>query len=753
MLSSLLETKLTKITMKKIFITTLLLSSIITSNAQQATVSPMPQSIEGAYSADAFALPEAYQIITGNKSKLTFAIKKLEKLFPASSQRENKFKITIGLTTDKELKKYAKEVSKTSGAYFLKVSKSGITIAAQDERGAIYAISTLSQLIKDRKIAETTIKDFPDVPYRGVVEGFYGTPWSHSARLRQIDFYGNNKLNIYIYGPKDDPYHSVPSWRKPYPEKEAAQIKELVEKAKENGVIFYWAIHPGGDIKWNDTDRELLYKKFESMYSLGVRAFAVFFDDIAGEGTKAEKQAELLNYLNKEFVEKKKDIAPLVMCPTEYNKAWSNPKGGYLKTLGEKLDKNIKIMWTGNSVIACIDKTTMDWINSQIGRKAYIWWNFPVSDYVRDHLLLGAVYGNALNIKNDMSGFVSNPMERAEASKIALYSVADYSWNMEKYDSLRSWNQSMKSLLPSDYASLKTLAAHSSDLGNNGHGFRRVESVDLLPYLNALLESKGNDGQAAKVVETECHNLSMAADILMVNKDNPEFIAEVMPWLKQAKVVGEYGRDVISMLACNSIENTIDFEKYYIHAVALQDQMYKIDVEENQNPYQPGVKIGSKELLPALNKLFSMATIKYNEQTNLSLSPLAEYKPYDLKSSVAQLSSLPIRTKGKQANVSPSNEVIKWDADKSLEIEAKEIVEIKALSLDLGTASAVSDFVLETSTDGTNWVKISLQERSGKTVLVASEAIKEQKTKYIRLRNISGKDLQVYMRSFQFSIK
>ena len=739
--------------MKKIFITTLLLSSIITSNAQQAIVNPMPQSIEGAYSAEAFALPEAYQIVTGNKSKLTFAVKKLEKLFPASAQTASKFKITIGLTTDKEVKKYAKEVSKTSGAYFLKVTKSGITIAAQDERGAIYAISTLSQLIKDGKIAETTVKDFPDVPYRGVVEGFYGTPWSHTARLRQIDFYGNNKLNIYIYGPKDDPYHSVPSWRKPYPEKEAAQIKELVEKAKENGVIFYWAIHPGGDIKWNDTDRELLHKKFESMYALGVRAFAVFFDDIAGEGTKAEKQAELLNYLNKEFVEKKKDVAPLVMCPTEYNKAWSNPKGGYLKTLGEKLDKNIKIMWTGNSVIACIDKPSMDWINSQIGRKAYIWWNFPVSDYVRDHLLLGAVYGNALNIKNDMSGFVSNPMERAEASKIALYSVADYSWNMEKYDSLRSWNKSMENLLPSDFASLKTLAAHSSDLGKNGHGFRREESVDLLPYLKKLLESNGNDGQAAKAVEAECHNLSMAADVLMVNTDNPAFIAEVMPWLKQAKAVGEYGRDVVSMLACNMMESTLDFEKYYGHAVALQTQMYKIDTEENQNPYQPGVKIGSKELLPALNKLFAIATQKYNEQTNSSLSSLAEYKPYQLSSNVPQLASQPIRTKGKQANVSPSNEVIKWNAGNSLDIESKETVEIKNLSFDLGNDAAISDFVLETSVDGQNWVKVSLQPRNGKTVLVASDAINGQKAKYIRLKNISGKDLQVYMRSFQFSIK
>ena len=39
----------------------------------------------------------------------------------------------------------------------------------------------------------------------GVVEGFYGPPWSHGARLDMIKFSGKNGFNIYIYAPKDDP--------------------------------------------------------------------------------------------------------------------------------------------------------------------------------------------------------------------------------------------------------------------------------------------------------------------------------------------------------------------------------------------------------------------------------------------------------------------------------------------------------------------------------------------------------------------
>lgn len=101
-------------------------------------------------------------------------------------------------------------------------------------------------------------------------------------------------MNTYIYGPKDDPYHSSPHWRLPYPEKEALQLQELVKTAQENEVDFVWAIHPGKDIRWNREDRELLIAKFEKMYQLGIRSFAVFFDDISGEGTNPQKQAELL---------------------------------------------------------------------------------------------------------------------------------------------------------------------------------------------------------------------------------------------------------------------------------------------------------------------------------------------------------------------------------------------------------------------------------------------------------------------------
>ena len=379
---------------------------------------------------------------------------------------------------------------KRSGAYQLTIDPKGIEIAVSDSRGLFYAAQTLQQLAQTDGQGNTTlplgvIKDYPDIAYRGTVEGFYGDPWSHADRIEQLRFYGKMKMNTYIYGPKDDPYHSSPNWRKPYPEKEAAQIKDLVKEAAANKVDFVWAIHPGLDIKWTDEDRMNVLNKFGMMYDLGVRSFAVFFDDISGEGAKADKQADLLNFLQKEFIEKKEGVSPLIMCPTEYNRAWAG--SDYLDVLGKTLDPAIHVMWTGNSVIHDITLEGQEWVNKRIQRPSYVWWNFPVSDYCRDHLLMGPSYGLDPNAIHAMSGFVANPMERAEASKVALYGVADYAWNMKAYHPESDFAEACRYVLPEAPEAFQTFCENNCDPGPNGHRYRRNESVRNAGYAGAFL--------------------------------------------------------------------------------------------------------------------------------------------------------------------------------------------------------------------------------------------------------------------------
>ena len=574
-------------------------------NAQQELlVHPVPQQCverEGSV-----ALPESYRLDASQDSGMDIALALLDSIMPGANGG-GKFTVRIGVKGDKAVKRYESRIPEVAEGYYLETSKDGIVIAAADSRGAYYGVQTLAHLVRGGKLPIVEIADYPDIPFRGVVEGFYGKPWSHEARLSQLDFYGRNKMNVYIYGPKDDPYHSTPDWRKPYPEKEAAQLRELTERAAANGVMFYWAIHPGQDIKWNDEDRSLLVRKFESMYGLGVRGFAVFFDDISGEGTRADKQAELLNYLDDNFVKVKGDVAPLIICPTEYNKSWAKLEGGYLTTLGDMLNPGIQVMWTGNKVVANIDRATLDFINPLIKRKAYIWWNFPVSDYVQDHLLMGEVYGNGTDIKDEMSAFVSNPMEHAEASKIALYSIAGYTWNMEDYDSGREWEMAIRDLMPENARYLRTFAIHNSDLGQNGHKFRRKESENIRQALDALCDAYKDgriDTGAFAQVEEECLNISEAADKLLLSGENPGLVEEMSPWLVRFKLTGLFGTEVLRAMRLKQAGDMQGFSEAYGKARSLHAYIGLTKKLLNQQSRDKGVESASLHLYPALESLF-----------------------------------------------------------------------------------------------------------------------------------------------------
>lgn len=583
----------------------LFLCSWAEADAQGFHLQPTPQKYVG--SEDSVFIPARYSLQVGATLRGSAAEQLLAGLFPDAAVTAD-FSVCIGMKGDKSVRKYAARIPKQAEGYYLKIDKEGIVVAGADRRGVFYGVQTLVQLIALPKLPLVEVTDYPDVPYRGVVEGFYGVPWSREARLSQLDFYGRNKMNIYIYSPKDDPYHSSPNWRKPYPAQEAEQLKELVECARRNEVLFYWAIHPGKDIRWNTEDRDLLMEKFESMYRLGIRAFAVFFDDISGEGTSAEKQVELLNDIYHNFVKVKGDVAPLLMCPTEYNRLWTKLEGGYLATLGGKLHPDIGILWTGDKVVACIDKPTMQFVNPLLKRKAFIWWNFPVSDYVRDRLLLGAVYGNGTDIDDDISAFISNPMEHAEASKIALFSIADYAWNMDAYKSDASWRRAVRYLMPGHAAALQVFASHNSDLGGNEHDFRREESEQIRPALERLLDAYCREGKrevaAASAVTEECERMIASADLLLASDENPALIKEISPWLMQFKLLGEFGREVLCMLAAQCDGKKTELEKAASHAKALQVLMKKIDATYNQNGFQPGVKTGSCHLKPAFDRLY-----------------------------------------------------------------------------------------------------------------------------------------------------
>lgn len=504
-------------------------------------------------------------------------------------------------------------VKALDGAYSLEITKKEIKIVGFNERGAFYGLQTLRQIVNSEVAKEKAglpmlaINDYPSMKYRGVVEGFYGTPWSHEVRMSLIEFYGRNKLNDYLYGPKDDPYHSSPYWRLPYPEDEAKNIKELVDAAKKARVNFVWAIHPGKDIRWNKADYDSLVSKFNMMYDLGVRSFAIFFDDIEGEGTNPKKQVELLNNLTNDFVKVKGDVTNLQICPTDYSQLWAKPgPDGPLAVYGRELNPNVEVFWTGAVVCSDLTPETLEFINSRIKRPALYWWNYPVTDYCKHIMLQGPVYGLDTSLTPEqVVGIESNPMEHGEASKLALYGVADYAWNMSAYNAIDNWERGLVDRVPQAADAYRTFAIHSADTET---GYRRDESWETETFaFNKYTDAQFN------ALRTEFEKIVKVEGAMRANA-NPALVKELSPWLTQFTALGQRGLNTLELIKIYEAGNEAGFWDAYVSNIMTAQQ--RADYAAH--------RIGTMKLQPFYEKAMDDMIIAYFEK-------LAGKKPLIMK--------------------------------------------------------------------------------------------------------------------------
>ena len=501
-------------------------------------------------------------------------------------------------------------VNPVNGAYILDISPDKVTIDAYDADGVFFALQTLRQLLSSPAVADGTIpcmriSDFPNLQYRGLVEGFYGTPWSHSTRMSLIDFLGDYKMNTYIYGPKDDPYHSSPYWRLPYPEKEAQQIKQLVDEANDNHVNFVWAIHPGKDIQWNQEDYQNLLNKFNEMYGLGVRSFAIFFDDIEGIGTDSRRQTELLNNLTEDFVKVKGDVDNLMICPTDYSQLWANPdmENGQLAVYGKTLDPGINVFWTGAVVCSDLTPETLDFIDTRIKRPALYWWNFPVTDYVRNFILQGPSYGLDTSLTSDqVSGIVSNPMEHGEASKIALYGVGDYSWNTSDYNPIDSWERAIEKIAPEAPEAYRTFAIHNADTHD---GYRRDESWET-----PIFKFDNYTPEEFETLRLEFEKISRVPEE-MQKISNKALLNELNPWLQEFGKLGERGLNTLDLIKIYETGNDSAFLAAYTENIMTPEEREAYDAH----------KVGTYKLQPFYEDVMDDIITAYYQRATIPPLP------------------------------------------------------------------------------------------------------------------------------------
>ena len=736
---------------------------IVKLKVEAPRVSPTPQLLES--SGEGVVLSNKVNIIGQDKADKDAVRELMEFLKKLGLEVNNEFSdesttIIIGEDDDniEEMNKFLSEINK-EGAESISVNegyvlaanpnKNGamtIAIEGTDEVGTYYGVKTLKELVlkenNQNVMPEVYVNDYPTQHVRAIVEGFYGNPWTHQDRLDQFRFYGDNKLNMYIYAPKDDPYHRD-KWRDPYPQEEMARMQELINTAAENKVDFVFAISPGKDIDINsEADYQALVDKCESLYNMGVRSFSILWDDIFTDDGAG--QAAIMNRFNKEFVKAKGDVKPLITVPTQYWGTSMFTDGQvkpYTKGFAENLDTDIEVMWTGENVMS--ETVTLDdaeKVNNLYNRKMLLWWNYPVSDYRVDKLALGPIYNLGNDLDSKIGGFIMNPMEFAEASKITLHTGADYAWNTAAYNHDKAWDNAISDLVGEELKeSFKKFADHSTRLDTG-----REDA----PEMRAIMDSFWNKVDNKQIPATELESLKVGFESIKSavsetqSKLYSEMLEEVAPQLEKltnyADAASTAADMVIAMLKGDSklwwelksklslqIE-VLDSSKAIISEKVLDDFIKQANTKTD-NMYFDGVL---KE---------EVKTYNYQATTSDNLSPLKFEEWYNGKSPY-ELSNM---FDGKLDTAYRSSGNIKSGDEIIVDLGQEEY--IKNIYMLMGRTSEdnmIMNGNLQISKDGIEWKTIV----EGNTFREVFEDEINENARYIKYVATEDQENQLYVR-------
>ena len=261
--------------------------------------------------------------------------------------------------------------------------------------------------------------------YKGVIEGFFGKPWTRSDRLSHCTFLSESGFSFYIYAPKSDPYLRK-SWNSVWPDARWNELASLAKHCSKLGIDFGVGLSPFElHLNFDNAGKQQLKDKVHKINQIKPDILCVLFDDMRGDiNLLARVQAEIT-----ECVLSISNAKKIIVCPSYYSedpvldKVFGQRPEYYLEDLGRLLPLGVDIFWTGSNVCsASFADDEIKRVTKKLRRKPFIWDNYPVNDGEKmcNHLHLEG-FNNRNNLSNsNITGHAINPMNQAWLSRIPL---------------------------------------------------------------------------------------------------------------------------------------------------------------------------------------------------------------------------------------------------------------------------------------------------------------------------------------------
>ncbi|MFE9950880.1 beta-N-acetylglucosaminidase domain-containing protein [Streptomyces sp. NPDC005531] len=454
-----------------------------------------------------------------------------------------------------------------SGGYRIAVGtvagRSTVALDGVGDDGLFHAVQTLRQLVRNGSVAGVSVRDWPGTAVRGMTEGFYGQPWTREERLAQMDFMGRTKQNRYLYAAGDDPYRQA-RWRDPYPAERRADFRALAERARARHVTLGWAVAPGQAMCMSsDGDVKALTRKIDAMWALGVRVFQLQFQDVSysewhcgndaatfgnGPEAAARAQARVASEVARHLAQRHPGSEPLSVMPTEF---YQDGATDYRTELAKELDDRVQIAWTGVGVVPrTITGRELAGARATFRHPLVTMDNYPVNDYAQDRIFLGPYTGRDPAVAMGSAALLANAMEQPSASRIPLFTAADFAWNPKGYLPQESWQAAIDDLAGDDAGAREALRALARNSATSVLG--GDESAYLQPLLAAFWKSRTTTNATAQA--DAARDLRAAFTVM---REAPQRLKgpadgrlddEVRPWTQQLARYGRAGELAVDLL-------------------------------------------------------------------------------------------------------------------------------------------------------------------------------------------------------------
>jgi hypothetical protein len=316
----------------------------------------------------------------------------------------------------------------------------------------------------------------------GIIEGYYGRPWSWEARAETMAFLAPHGYRFFLYAPKADPFLRR-RWREPYPAETLDRLKAFSRVCADQRVAFGVGLSPFEIYRSFDAEAKAdLARKLAELDAVGIDRLAILFDDMRGdlEGL-ARDQIAILHW-----IADRTKASKIILCPTYYSddpvldRVFGARPKAYLDDLGAGLDPAIDLFWTGEEVCSRqYGLGHLERVAEVLRRKPLIWDNYPVNDgpLMCQSLHLRAFTGRPAAMASRIAGHAVNPANQPVLSRIPARTLTESYRTGEGYEYAAAFRVAARAVLGGDLAS--TVERHLSWLQDTGLD-RLGETADRL---------------------------------------------------------------------------------------------------------------------------------------------------------------------------------------------------------------------------------------------------------------------------------